>query len=157
MIRKIITSVVCLSFILALIPSIAHGQSVPSLYVPIDTCMLYDSRLDPGWKITPGEVFYIDVRGNCNIPEEANSVTLILVSYLSDSYGYVKLVASDVSLSTSLTSMDVRPVGADSSLLTVRLCYPLSGCHEEGDIHGVGIVTTYYIAKAVGYTVPAVE
>lgn len=131
----------------------ATAQPVPSLYVPLHPCRLYDSRDDTAGAFTAQSTRYLLVRGNCNVPDAANAVAVTALALNPAATGHVKIWESSLP-QPEASSFNFRPFpGADSSYLLARLCYPLEECLGE-DLSVYASQATDIIVDVVGYTVP---
>lgn len=129
----------------------ALAQPVPSLFVPLQPCRMYDSR--PIGRFTAGSTHYFAVRETCNVPATASAVALTAVAFNPSANGHVKIFESN-GAQPDASSFNFRGVsGGDSSYVTSLLCYP------ELECAGVDLAVYVYqetdiILDVVGYYVP---
>lgn len=125
--------------------SAAYAQVVPSLYTPLGICELFNAPI-PG-----STTAYVLSRGKCNIPPTANALALVAAVSESKKRGELRVFESSLPLPS--TSSMLYQGGDSSTLLLVRLCYPLDECAGED----LAIHTTQPIRlqlSVVGYFTP---
>jgi hypothetical protein len=139
-----------LAVLLVLCAVRAEAQVAPSSYTPLAICAVFDAPL------TAGSTAYFLARGTCNIPPTANAVALIAEAVCPSANGEARVWESSLP-TPALSSMNFRKApGSDSSLLIVRLCYPLDECAGE-DLAVQVTKATRIVLKAVGYFEPLVQ
>jgi hypothetical protein len=127
------------------------AQPLPSKFVPLAPCRLFDSRVVPGSMLLNGTITYIAARGDCNIPETANAVFVTVATTGALSAGHLTIYGSDILL-PSASTMNYRGFGTDSASTFVRLCYPVEECSGVDTAIHVSTTPTHVILDVVGYT-----
>lgn len=137
------------------VSTLASAQQVPSSFVPMQPCRLFDSRLPTeSSPLAAGTTHQIAVRGICGIPEEANAIFVNVHAVGATGEGYVMVWASDLT-APAAASLTFRGNGADSSGTFSRLCAPpLLECSEVDLSIRPEINSTHVILDVVGYTLP---
>jgi len=157
MLRKLVLSVALCS-----IAATATAQ-VPSLLVPVVPCRLHDAVL------AGDTVHFFHYRGetlNCQgggsrivqVPTNATSVLLAVAVVAPEANGNALFWPADVLKPIPASSLNFRSGtgGADSSLVSVRLCTePVNECIV--DFHFESTETARWIWDIVGYTVPLAQ
>lgn len=148
MFKKVLLAVFMLT---AVNPLVAQAGS---LYVPLNPCRMFDSRVDGGAALAGGSTTYLLARGSCGVPEEAVAVAVTAVAFSPSASGHLKLWESSLPQPVA-SSMNFRSgPGSDSSFLAPRLCYPVAECAAE-DLALYVSQTTHVILDVVGYYIPA--
>lgn len=133
------------AFVLALLCALAaQAQPTPSAYVPLAPCLLADSAF-------PAGDTYLLVRGKCNVPAEANSVTLNVVADSLRDFAGVAIQGSEIPWTGVVTLIVKR---TESTQTTVRLCYPEPECRGEDVLVKVLGQPVHLQLAVVGYGVP---
>ena len=132
----------------------AKAQPVPSSYIPMNPCRLFNSQVSPGTTLSAGSTTYILARGSCNIPDSATALALTLTATGATAAGSITVWESSLPQPTP-NSMSFRGNGTDSSFTIARLCYPLYDCLGEDLAIKVTSSATHVILDVVGYFAPA--
>jgi hypothetical protein len=126
--------------------SAVHAQSnaTPSLHVALNPCQVFSGSLAANTTTS------IDVRGLCNVPDEATAVEVaVIVS--SSSAGTLKIWEFDGTEPSASVVSYVN--GTESSLAVPRLCAPLAECFHDVSLKSTTAVTTVTLV-AEGYFLP---
>lgn len=147
MLKKLLLSAAILA---ACLP--AGAQVLPSAYVPLSPCRLYDSRVDaPEAKLAAGTDYYLPVRGSCGVPANANAVALLVTTTEATGHGWFRVWES--SLPVPAAGNVHFDVATATAMTWVRLCYPAGECADDIAVR-VSTVPAHVILDVVGYTAP---
>lgn len=153
--RRVALLLTCLALVLAA-PVFAQ---VPGLYVPLQPCRLFDSRiqappgsaLPAGSKLVNGVTYYFDARGACNILEDATSVSFAATVVDAEGHGWMWVWES--SLPTPSAGTYHFGVETETLSVTPRLSYPAGEDPHDFAVR-LAYARAHLIFDAVGYTVP---
>lgn len=120
----------CMAVAVALsLASSLVAQVLPAAFTPLAPCRILDTR--SGDPVVGGSTVYLDVRGVCNVPEEANAITFSVAAWQPLANGSL-LVWEDGILRPTATTLNYQAVSnAMSSGGVSRLCYPLLECIND--------------------------
>lgn len=126
----------------------AFAQPVPSYVVPLNPCRVFQTLT--GSPLAANTTTQVDVRGVCNVPEEANAV-FASVHAVNGPSGYTLAWEACLPQPGAATSASTNTAGESSGTL-IRLSYPAGECPSDFQLYNSN--STHISIDVTGYMVP---